>query len=67
MKPLLLLVAFCSFALFSCEGPNHGSGSSASSASGAAKDFKLKTLNGEEVSLARLKGKPVFLVFWAVG
>lgn len=30
-----------------------------------AKDFKLKDLNGKEVSLSDFKGKKVFLNFWA--
>lgn len=30
-----------------------------------AKDFKLKDLNGKELSLSDLKGKKVFLNFWA--
>lgn len=30
-----------------------------------AKDFKLKDLNGKEVSLSDLRGKKVFLNFWA--
>ena len=31
----------------------------------AAPDFTLKDLSGRSVSLAQLKGKPVFLDFWA--
>jgi thiol-disulfide isomerase/thioredoxin len=31
----------------------------------SALDFKLKDLNGKEVSLSQLKGKRVFLNFWA--
>jgi thiol-disulfide isomerase/thioredoxin len=30
-----------------------------------APDFQLETLNGEEVSLSDLRGKPVLLNFWA--
>jgi peroxiredoxin len=30
-----------------------------------APDFSLRTLSGEQVSLAGLRGKPVVLVFWA--
>ena len=35
--------------------------------SGGAPDFSLKTLDGKEVSLGSLRGKPVLLNFWAVG
>ena len=31
----------------------------------SAKDFKLKDLNGNEISLSQFKGKKVFLNFWA--
>ncbi|HLM45310.1 MAG TPA: TlpA disulfide reductase family protein, partial [Myxococcaceae bacterium] len=30
-----------------------------------AQDFQLRTLTGEQVRLADLRGKPVVLVFWA--
>lgn len=30
-----------------------------------APDFKLESLSGEEISLSDLKGKPVFINFWA--
>jgi thiol-disulfide isomerase/thioredoxin len=35
------------------------------SAIGAAPDFTLKTLDGEEITLSQLKGKVVLLDFWA--
>ena len=35
------------------------------SPAGLAPDFTLKTLNGQEITLSRLKGKVVLLDFWA--
>jgi len=34
---------------------------------GPAPDFTLPDLQGHDVSLSDFKGKPVLLVFWAVG
>ena len=32
-----------------------------------APDFELTALDGEQVRLSRLRGKPVLLAFWAFG
>ena len=45
--------------------PSNTSSSSNNSSLIKATDFKLKDLEGNEVSLSQLKGKKVFLNFWA--
>ncbi len=44
-------------------GPNPPSGKA--HVGDAAPDFTLRLFNGESVSLASLKGKPILLNFWA--
>jgi thiol-disulfide isomerase/thioredoxin len=57
MKHAILLALFASLA----------AGCGKAGASGAAPDFTLKTLEGQEVTLSSLRGRPVLIVFWAVG
>ena len=41
-----------------------GSSFAAAQAGEVAPDFRLPTLNGNEISLAQFKGKPIVLDFW---
>jgi cytochrome oxidase Cu insertion factor (SCO1/SenC/PrrC family) len=42
-------------------------GGTAARAGSAAADFTLRLFNGQDLSLASLRGKPVLLSFWASG
>jgi cytochrome c biogenesis protein CcmG, thiol:disulfide interchange protein DsbE len=57
MKHALLLALFTSLA----------AGCSKAGASGVAPDFTLRSLDGQDVTLSSLRGRPVLVVFWAVG
>jgi thiol-disulfide isomerase/thioredoxin len=60
MAALILVVLISTVA---CSGSPGSGGIPARNQS--APDFQLKTLNGEEVSLSSLRGKPVLVNFWA--
>jgi peroxiredoxin len=67
MKRLVLIVILLCLALFGCSKQEKDKSAPVSQLreGTAAPDFTLKDLNGRDVSLSSLKGKVVFLNFWA--
>ncbi len=63
MRRALWLCA-CAAALFACE-PVDSVPQSAARAAEPAPDFTLETLDGGELTLSSLRGKPVLVDFWA--
>ena len=61
---LLLLMFFASAPLYAM-GDRDGAGNAPLRAGDPAPDFTLRDLSGQSVSLAALRGKVVFLNFWA--
>lgn len=62
---LLLLVTALAGGCASDSGKTTAAAPAAATAQPAAPDFSFTYLNGEKASLATLRGKPVFLNFWA--
>jgi cytochrome oxidase Cu insertion factor (SCO1/SenC/PrrC family) len=60
MKQSIVLTFGVGLMAAGCGGPQMRPGTT-------APDFSLTTLDGRKVSLSDYRGKPVLLVFWAVG
>jgi peroxiredoxin len=65
-RVLIAAILFCCVALSGCSKDEQGKGSTGGVKEGStAPDFTLKDPAGTDVNLASLKGKVVFLNFWA--
>lgn len=67
-KVLLCLLILCAALLSGCGGSTNkptAAAPPAAASSAAAPDFNFTLLDGTPGSLAKLRGKPVFLNFWA--
>ena len=61
------LAGMIAFMLYQGGGSNTSGGSALARVGSPAPDFTLRLLNGQDIALSSLKGKPVLLNFWASG
>jgi len=60
-----MLAVLCGFILTGCSGGGQASDTSGGSGSKVAPDFSVRTITGDTVTLASLRGKPIVLNFAA--